>query len=198
MPSRNGQGLLRETVTVQDLASMFLVSERQIYRLTVQGVLRLARNKKRQSVRGRYTLQDAVSRYVEHLRLLLATRNGAAEEDYTAARAQRMAALAQQEAMRVQEMRDELLRKEDVEFCVTSMLTRFRQRLLASPSRLMHSLVGIVDPKVINLKTTEEIHGALNELATPDEKWLRRMRKKSEAFLQRQIEQEEEGQTGDP
>lgn len=64
---------------------MFRVSERAVRRLTVQGILKLARNSKRQAIPGRYELDDAVGRYADHLRQAVADDPDA--QRYQAARA---------------------------------------------------------------------------------------------------------------
>jgi hypothetical protein len=68
MASKNGASLLKEVITLSDLAALCVCSERTIQRLTKQGVLRLAKDRQRRIMRGRYELGDAMPRFVEHLR----------------------------------------------------------------------------------------------------------------------------------
>ena len=92
---------------MQDLASLFVISERQVQRLTAQGVLKLARNSKGQTIRARYVLGDAVAGYVKHLRQSIADDPDAAR--YQRARSRRMEALAQLELLRLKQARGALL-----------------------------------------------------------------------------------------
>jgi hypothetical protein len=68
MPSRNGQGLVQEIVTVADLAALTVMSEGQILRLTTQGVFRRARNQAGQFLPAATSWGKVISGYIEHLR----------------------------------------------------------------------------------------------------------------------------------
>src|SRR6267143_2650070 len=100
MAGKNGASLLREIVTLSDLASLCVCSERTIQRLTKEGVLRLAKDRNRRLLRGRYVLGDAMPRFVEHLRDSI-TNDDPNAAAYAQARSRRMQALAESEELRV-------------------------------------------------------------------------------------------------
>jgi len=163
MPSKNGQVLLREKVTVQDLASMFLISERQVQRLSAQGILKLARNSKRQTIRGRYVLGDAVSQYVKYLRESL---GGDPNEGlYLSARAKRMQCMAAQAEIELAAKKGEYFRRDDLEFGLGLLLRNARDRLLGVPSRVMHNLLGLTKPADANRIVDDAIRLALTDVS---------------------------------
>jgi hypothetical protein len=86
---KNGDSLLKEVITLSDLATLCVCSERTIQRLTKQGVLRLAKDRQRRIMRGRYELGDAMPRFVEHLRDSIPSDDPNARA-YVEARARRM------------------------------------------------------------------------------------------------------------
>lgn len=163
MPSKNGRVLVREIVTVQDLAAMFLVSERQVQRLTNQGILRVATDSKGKIVRGRYVLGDAVASYVKHLRESVA--NNPEAKLYEVARRRRMEALAERERLDVMARTGELHHAEHIAFAITSMFSFVRARILAIPARVSRLLVGERDFKKIYETIEHEIRAALTELS---------------------------------
>jgi hypothetical protein len=164
MASRNGRNLLREIVTTQDLASLCSISERSIQRLVHQRILRLARNRKRQVIRGRFVLGEAIPAFVQHLQ----ERNGSdpQEELYKKARRLRMECLAQREMLCLRRDRGELHEARHIDFCLTNMLTFMKQRMLAIPSRTARLLVGVTDFRKIYSAIEDEIRAGLTELST--------------------------------
>ena len=161
MASNNGARLLTEEVTRGQLATLVVLSERQIQRLTNQGVFALARNRQGRFVRAKYILGQAVSHYIRHLRETLSRDES--EESYKASRSRRMAAHAAAAELALQVQRGRLHRSDDLDFVFTRLLTGIKQRLLAMPSRLMYSLAGVSDPKRINEIVREEVEQALTE-----------------------------------
>ena len=162
MASKNGARLLTEEVTRGDLAALVVLSERQIQRLTNQGVFALARNRQGRFVRAKYVLGRAVSGLhqaptgnpLRAIRTRKPTRQS---------RARRMAAHAEAAELALQLQIGKLHRSEDLDFAFTRLLTGIKQRLLAMPSRLMYSLAGVTDPKRINEIVRVEVEMALTE-----------------------------------
>lgn len=162
MPSKKGQ-ILAEVVTIQEVATMFRVSERQVQRLTSQGILRLALDSKGQTVRGRYVLGDVVASYVKQLRDSIA--DNPQEKLYQIARRRRMEVLAEREELDLMVQKGELHRADHIGEAITTMLTFFRSRMLSIPARVSRGLVGQRDFKKIFETIQDEIHGALKELS---------------------------------
>jgi phage terminase Nu1 subunit (DNA packaging protein) len=163
MASKNGARLLREEVTRSDLAALVALSERQVQRLTNQGVFPLARNRQGRFARAKYILGQAVPRFVKHLRETLS--RDANEEFYKEARARRMAAHAAAAELTLKLQRGKLHRSDDIEFVMVRMITVIKQHLLSIPGRVMHQLVGLTDPVRINQIVRDEVERSLTELS---------------------------------
>jgi phage terminase Nu1 subunit (DNA packaging protein) len=175
MAGKNGASLLKEVITLSDLASLCVCSERTIQRLTKRGVLRQAKDRERRIMRGRYVLGDALPRFVEHLRDSI-TSDDPNERAYVEARARRMTASAEMTQLELRHKRGELLECAHVDFVVTNLLSIVKNHMLSIPSRLMHQLVGKTDPREINMIVRGEVHRALREASEFDTKKLRRQR----------------------
>ena len=147
---------------------MFLMSERQVQRLANEGILRLATDTAGKSIRGRYILGDAVAGYVKHLRESVADNPEA--KLYQSARTRRMDALAQKEELDLKLRKGQLHHADDVAFVMTNMMTFFRQRVLAIPSRTARLLVGKTNFREVHDLIKGEIYGCLNELSGYDAK----------------------------
>ena len=88
-----------------------------------------------------------------------------AETDYQRNRARRMSALADVEQLRLKRIHGELHHSQDVEFLMTGMLTAFKQRLLALPSRCAPYVMGKSNLGEVAETIRLEIYDALRELA---------------------------------
>jgi phage terminase Nu1 subunit (DNA packaging protein) len=163
MASKNSHSYLREVIRLADLAALTMLSERQIQRLTAQGIFRRARNRQGQSMNGRYVLGEAIPAYIEHLRTSI--EGDALETAYQKARARRMRAAAEGMELELQVKKGKLHRQDDIEFCLSLMLRSFRDRCLAIPSRVMRSLIGLTNSREANRIVGAEIEIALNELS---------------------------------
>jgi len=148
--------------SAETLAAVLDLSVRHVRRLTSDGVLKVVR---RNGKHPRYRLADSVQRYLKHQKDYITSGLSRPDEAYQAARTERMRALAKIGQMRVDEMRGRLHRAEDIEFCLTNMLTHMRQRMLAIPSRVSRLLVGLTDFQKIYTTIDDEIRGGLTQLS---------------------------------
>ena len=156
-----------QTVDTADVARFLLLSPQRVRQMAAEGVLEKATSTSGEPLRGRFNLLAAVNSYIRYLRSNLAGRAETADE-YTQARARRMSALADIEQLRLKRIHGKLHRAEDVEFCLTQMITVCRQRLLALPSRCCHSLQAKTNPAEIAEILRVEVYAALNELSEYD------------------------------
>ena len=159
-------------VTVIDrvqLSRLFDITPRHISRLTADGVLVRARDVDGSELRGRYELVANVRAYCKYLREA-ARLDDASESKYIQLRNQRMAAEGQMSELRLKLFKNELHRSEDVEFVMTNMLTAFKSRILAIPSRVSRLLVGLTDFQAIYEIVYTEIELALRELSNYNRK----------------------------
>jgi len=140
--------------SAETLAAVLDLSVRHVRRLTRDGVLKLIR---RDGKHPRYRLADSVQQYLKHQKHYITADLSRPDDAYRAARTERMCPLAKIEQIRVDEMRGRLHRAEDIEFCLTNMLTFMKQRLLAIPSRITRVLIGQTDFKTIYAAIDNEI-----------------------------------------
>jgi phage terminase Nu1 subunit (DNA packaging protein) len=176
MVAKNGSSALREIITLSDLAALCVVSERQIQRLAKQGVLRLAKDRNRRLLRGRYVLGDAVPRFIEHLRDSITSDDPNAAA-YAEARARRMAANAEMMQLELRHKKGELLDGEHVDSVVMSLLLTVRNHLLALPSRITRQLLphvadatGDANFQAVYSTVNGEVRAALTEASEFDVK----------------------------
>ena len=179
MASKNGSSVLREIVTLSDLASLCVCSERTIQRLTKQGVLLQAKDRKsRKLLRGRYELGDAMPRFVENLRDTISS-NDPSDRAYVEARARRMAAAAEMTQIELAHKRGDLLERSRVIFVVGNLLTATKNHLLSLPSRIARQLLphvaaetGNENFRAIYETVNNEVRAALTEVSEFDMKQL--------------------------
>jgi hypothetical protein len=157
-----------QTVDTATVARFLLLSPHRVRQLAAQGVLEKAVDERTgEPLRGRFNLLRTVNSYVRYLRSKLAGGSSGADQ-YTVARARRMAALADIEHLRLKRIHGELHHRQDVEFLLTQMLTAAKQRLLALPSRCCHSLQAKTNPAEIAEILRNEVELALRQLSEYD------------------------------
>jgi phage terminase Nu1 subunit (DNA packaging protein) len=166
--------------TGQQLAEVLGVTPRQIDRLRASGVLKPVRCK----AKGRYRLGDSVQSYLRYRDQYVTERLKVADDAYNKARAKRMAAMGAMAELELSAKRGQYLYKPDVEFHLSTLLQNCRDRILAIPSRTMHSLVGRTNAMECNKIVGDEVNLALNEIADQRCFDWQRMRKDQIAFLQ--------------
>jgi phage terminase Nu1 subunit (DNA packaging protein) len=158
--SKKSDSLGQQIVTTAELAELVGVNQRTLQRMVKGRILR-------QCGRGRFILGDANRAFIKHLRESLDGSN-AHEAAYREARARRTRADAEAAELDLRLRKKELHRSDDIEFILTTMVAAARSRMLAIPSRLMYSLVGVTDPKMVHQKIEAEVFLALNELSQYD------------------------------
>jgi phage terminase Nu1 subunit (DNA packaging protein) len=151
------------TVTV---AKYLSVTPARVRQLVVEGVLKRAVDRSGKPLRGRFVLLAAVNGYIGYLRSRLAS--GSDGNDYTVARAKRMAAQAEIESLRLRRVRGELHHARDVEFVMTSMLTALKSRLLALPSRCAPYLTNKTNTGEVAETIRIKVYDVLRELSDYD------------------------------
>ena len=121
MARKDGESVLRKVVTLSDVAALTVQSERSIQRLVKSGVIRLAKDRQRRQLKGRFVLGDCIPRICEHLRdqMTAADPNAAA---YAEARARRMQCVAKVAELELKQKKRELHHARDVEFVLSLMI----------------------------------------------------------------------------
>jgi len=164
MPSRNGELLLQKIITFEELGQLAVLSTRQIQRLVKARVISLAKNKRGQPLRGRVFLGEAVPRLFEHVRDTIVGDNPD-EKRYRRARAAKEECAAKSAQMELDYQRGKYALVSKVREEGTTMMLCCRSRLLAIPSSISRSLIGLVDFKQIYTIIESAIHAALHEIA---------------------------------
>lgn len=143
-----------QEIQTGELAAIVGKSDRWIRQLTTENVLT-------QVSRGKYILSDAVQAYIEHI------AGGKEEDDKLRLidhKTELMRINSEKAAIQLSQMRAELHTSEDVEEVMSDMLTAFRQKILAIPTKLAPQLLGIEDINAIKARLTKDLHEALTEL----------------------------------
>lgn len=156
-----------QTIDLTTLAKLIDITPRHVQQLTADGVLVRARDEDGKELRGRYEMVRSVHAYIRFLRARLPVE-GASEEEYAQLRTRRMAFESEMAELKLNLLKGKLHRAEDVEFCVTTMITACRARLLSIPSRIARLLIGKKKFKEIFDLIYREIELALRELTGYD------------------------------
>src|SRR5262245_60684297 len=141
------------TISTTELAQWIDVTPRYVQKLTADGVIKRARDKDKNELRGRYT-GLAVRDYVRYLHSRLRLDDDG-EARYSALRNERLAAEAEMAQLKLKQIKGQLHHADDIEFCMTHMLTYFKQGVLAIPSRVARQCVGKKFREIHDLLTTE-------------------------------------------
>lgn len=160
-------------VNAKILAAVLGVGTRQITNLHRQGIC--IKNDS-----GRYLLIPSVQNYIERLKIESAAgkrmsskgsgTDGSDVEDINTERAKHEHVKRQITTLKLQVMRGELYEEDKVRMVMTDMLTKFKQKLLAMPSKLSKKMAGKTAGQ-INQILTDEINEVLLELSeyNPDD-----------------------------
>lgn len=155
------------TIDVTQLSRLLDIAPRTVQHLTAEGILTRARDEDGRELRGRYELVASVRSYVRYLREQ-ARLDDASESKYIMLRNAKMGSESEMSDLRLQLFKGTLHRDADVEWVMTQMLTAFKARMLAIPSRLTRQLIGQKKFQVIYDLLMTEIELALRELVGYD------------------------------
>jgi phage terminase Nu1 subunit (DNA packaging protein) len=185
MESKNGNSCLETVITIADLSALTVVSERQLQRMVKDGVIPLAENKHGQPMRGKFVLGEAVPHFIENLRDTLVTRDPA-KAAFAVDRARKMKIEADSAQLDLDEKRGEMVRVCDIEFEVTQVIRNLRDGVRAVPSKVMHRLIGLKDPREANTIVAETIDAVLRRCADGHIVDVKRWRRENRAYLRSQ------------
>lgn len=146
--------------TVADCANHLFLSERRFRELLDQGVI------DRQPP-STYDEDLVREQYITHLREIAAGRSSKEGDlDLTEERARLAKEQADAQEMKNAVSRGELLARQDVTAAITASFARVRARLLAMPSKLAPSVIGVPTLAAIKKKISDAVKEALEELAS--------------------------------
>jgi phage terminase Nu1 subunit (DNA packaging protein) len=162
MASGNNHSILNEVITLADLSTLTVLSERQIQRLVTQGILKRAKNKRGQLLRARFVLSEVIPAFIEHLRDSLL--DDPSDRELKTAKTRRAVAMAATAELDLEARRGVYLRKSDVEFHLSTLLRNARDRIRAVPSRTMYQIAH-KEPRECNQILSTELDLALSEIS---------------------------------
>lgn len=170
-------------VTSSVLADIFQLTDRRVRQLAEEGILSKVS-------RGRYSLVESVRNYVIHLK----TNNDLKEDtkdkeiDYDMEHALLERAKREKVELELAAMRGQMHYSEDVERVMNDMLSNFRSKLLALPTRAAPMLIARNDIGDIQELLYKEVLEVLKELSNYDPE---------EFYNEKYIEIEDESIEGD-
>ncbi len=150
-------------VNQKELAQCLGISSRRVRQLKDEGLFQLSK-----AERG-YILEKSIQEYIEYkVNAETGRRASISKEEVQAEHEEVKMKIS---LLKLRKLRRELHEAEDVEAFLSSMLLRFRNRLLAVPSKLAMEVAGETDLNVIMQVTKREMLAVLEELAEydPDE-----------------------------
>jgi hypothetical protein len=156
---------MKPRLDTSELARLVGTTPRHLARLTLEGVLKRARTTKGKEIRGRYPL-EAVTAFCDYLRNR-AKIAGASQGKWEELRNAKMAGENEIVQLRLSQMKGRLHDARDVEYVMTNMLTRFKARILAIPTRVARQCQGKKFKEIVVI-IRKELELALRELADYD------------------------------
>lgn len=150
------------TVSAKVLGELIGVGDRQIRNLAEEGIL--VRNS-----HGKYILTKSIRNYVTNLKISKAGQNVVSDFDdgtldLNSEKAKNEHFKAMISEIRVQLMKNEVHKSQDVGAVITDMFTKFRSKMMAMPAALALKLENKRKEEIQEV-LTEKVNEALNELA---------------------------------
>lgn len=148
------------TVNSATLERILQVSDRRIRQLAEENIIIRA-------AKGRYRLAESLTNYILTLKAAMQAGNAQTQDgdiDLEEEKAIHERVKRQISELKLQTMRGELHKSEDVERVMTDMLVSFKTKLLSMPSKLAPVLVSRNDIDLVKKTINSEVLEILNEL----------------------------------
>lgn len=171
--AKNGEkeeGYINNSITTKDISAITVnssnlekiigVSDRRIRQLAEEGIVVRAAH-------GRYKLMDSITNYILNLKVAMeadGTRTPDGELNLEEEKAIHERVKRHISELKLQVMKGDLHKSEDVECIMTDMLVSVRTKLLSMPAKLAPLLVARNDIDYIRKAINREVLEALNEL----------------------------------
>lgn len=170
-----------KTYGLSHLAKLLDTTSRNITHLTAGGILSRAADADGKELRGRYP-EKAITEYVRYINNKNRS-NDASEAEHNAVKLRKTISEAKMSEHKLELFERKLCYIEHADFIVTNMITFFKQRILAIPSRVARLLVGKKKVREIYEVIDTEIKAALRELSVPSREMIEQQ---AAAWLARQ------------
>lgn len=148
------------TVNSATLEKIIGVSDRRIRQLAEEGIIIRA-------AKGRYKLMDSILNFILKLKVEIEMKGGTSpdgEIDLEEERALHEKVKRHISELKLQTMKGELHKSEDVEHVMTDMLVSIKTKLLSMPTKLAPILVSRNDIDFVRSTINREVLDTLNEL----------------------------------
>jgi phage terminase Nu1 subunit (DNA packaging protein) len=149
---------LEKIITTSELSEILGLSTRRIGQLEKDGALTKVN-------RGRYDLVASIRSYIDYR---IEKEKGDDELDAKVETALWTRARRQKTELELNILKGEVHRSQDVKRVMNNMLTAFRTRILAIPTRVASQLIGQQDMAIVQDKIKKVLNEALNELKDYD------------------------------
>lgn len=150
-------------VSQKELAQCLGISTRQVRNLKNEGLFQLALGERK------YRLEDCIREYIDFkINAEMGRRASVSKEQV---QAEHEEVKKQISLLKLRKLRRELHEARDVEYFLSDMLTRFKNRLMSIPSKLALVIAGETDINKLMTLIQGELLDALEELSAynPDE-----------------------------
>ena len=176
------------TVNQKELAQCLGISSRRVRQLREDGLFKLS-----QEGRG-YNLEKSIQEYIEYKVNAETGRRASISKEEVQAEHEEVK--KQISLLKLRKLRRELHEAADVEAYLSDMLIRFKNRLMAVPTKLAMQVSGEEDLNVIIQTIKRELTAVLEELSEYDPDEIDGQTGGSGEELEEQYEEEEEGDGG--
>ena len=175
-------------VNQKDLAQCLGISSRRVRQLREDGLFKLS-----QEGRG-YNLEKSIQEYIEYKVNAETGRRASISKEEVQAEHEEVK--KQISLLKLRKLRRELHEAADVEAYLSNMLIRFKNRLMAVPTKLAMQVSGEEDLNVIIQTIKRELTAVLEELSEYDPDEIDGQTGGSGEELEEEYEEEEEGDGG--
>lgn len=176
------------TVNQKELAQCLGISSRRVRQLREDGLFKLS-----QEGRG-YNLEKSIQEYIEYKVNAETGRRASISKEEVQAEHEEVK--KQISLLKLRKLRRELHEAADVEAYLSDMLIRFKNRLMAVPTKLAMQVSGEEDLNVIIQTIKRELTAVLEELSEYDPDEIDGQTGGSGEELEEEYEEEEEGDGG--
>ena len=142
---------MKFAVSAEELAEFIDISERRVYQLVDAEIIDRVEE-------GKYDLKECAKKYYEF-------KFGSGSRDLNEVRAEHEEIKKRISEIKLAKQQNKVHDAADVEFAMTNMLTTFRNRILAIPSKLAPQITGIKNTNKISNLLNTELREVLEELS---------------------------------
>lgn len=155
--------IAEKTISIRELASLIMVSERRVQQLTKEGIFR-------RTSHGIYYLESSVQSYIKHLKESAGGgTNQANIQEFHLAKTRKLKAEAEIAEMNAAQMAGDLITVADVKHTWANLVAEVCNRIRNIPARVVPSILGEIDERKMRFRITEEIDAALSSIAANEE-----------------------------